>query len=1018
LDWIRDKAGRSAATVYAPGTVGPLAKTVSGTAMPTLTTEYNAFGLETLLRERRSDNRDVIQEIAYDDFARIVTRGTPHFSGEPSTGATRYAYDALGRLLQEDTPWVDTQGAARTVGVSSTKHMYAARARAQLEQGFAQSLDARVGRVHVVQDPLQKKTVQGFGRNGTLVVSVDAAQHAANYIYGPFDYLAASEFEGDAKTIATDELGRAVRLLDKSRGRYEYLRNGFGDVDVFRRMAYSGTGTAEETGYTYDGLGRTISSDAPDGSYTWEWDGDGSTPSLLGRLFRESVQSDSFGETSTEYAYEGPLGALSRVSRQIGNEPYVTQIHYNADVLPDEVTYPGETPLHVKYAYRPDGQVQTITDQQGDPGQPGSISTPLWTLDQTAGLDAFGAVRLSTYGQATQVARLREPETGRMSAVQANHGSTVIQEEHYAYEQRGLLRFRGAADGGSGELLGYDDLGRLNLTVKSSGEIAQYGYDARGNLTVNPLLGTMQYGGVHGPDELTGTADGTRSYQQDDFGNQYRRTVLEGGGTSVQRLTYTTFDLPYTLVDEPSTEPALTTTFEYDASHQRTLRQTSTGEATIYAGSLFRRDLHAGGAFEDTSTVVLPDGGSVDVVQAGTTRSYRYAYVDHQGSVREVTDYAGAPLESRDYTAFGQPRDPTWSTNTTAGYTGHEHDRIVGQSSSLSLINMRGRMYDPAIGRFLTPDPVVGAMFDTQGQNPYSYVFNSPHNFVDPSGFEPTGGWSVNLQSNQTACADGPDTICVTAKRLTEEEKRQAEASANLDAISLQLFVDSVVHGVSGPGEGAGESISVNREVDMPAPASKPTPPKLSDNPEFEAFVQGVNAGAARAQAAIEVEIVFQVAGGVVGRLAGIALSAVIGATLRTGSEVVAEVVAEAAPTVSRAVTLEASAIRFSQSSVNGVEAVANSMRASGWVGAPIDVVSVEGRLITVDNTRLLAAHLTETPVQAVVHAAGEALPASMAGRFGTATTWGEAVMSRIAGQNAAYRVVNPLGSWAVGATP
>jgi hypothetical protein len=116
--------------------------------------------------------------------------------------------------------------------------------------------------------------------------------------------------------------------------------------------------------------------------------------------------------------------------------------------------------------------------------------------------------------------------------------------------------------------------------------------------------------------------------------------------------------------------------------------------------------------------------------------------------------------------------------------------------------------------------------------------------------------------------------------------------------------------------------------------------------------------------------------------------------------------------------TLEASAIRFSQSSVNGAGEIAASMAKNGWVGAPVDVVSVGGRLVTVDNTRVLAAHMTGTPVQALVHGAGEALPASMAGRFGTATTWGGAVEARIAGQNAAYRAANPLGSWFIGVTP
>jgi hypothetical protein len=45
-----------------------------------------------------------------------------------------------------------------------------------------------------------------------------------------------------------------------------------------------------------------------------------------------------------------------------------------------------------------------------------------------------------------------------------------------------------------------------------------------------------------------------------------------------------------------------------------------------------------------------------------------------------------------------------------------------------------------------------------------------------------------------------------------------------------------------------------------------------------------------------------------------------------------------------------------------------------------IKILTRSERLITADNTRVIAAQLTNTPVQAVVHGAGEALPASMAG--------------------------------------
>jgi RHS repeat-associated protein len=64
------------------------------------------------------------------------------------------------------------------------------------------------------------------------------------------------------------------------------------------------------------------------------------------------------------------------------------------------------------------------------------------------------------------------------------------------------------------------------------------------------------------------------------------------------------------------------------------------------------------------------------------------------------------------------------------GFTGHEGDDDLG------LINMRGRIYDPKIGRFLQVDPVVSAPHFGQSWNPYSYVRNSPLNFVDPSGFQ------------------------------------------------------------------------------------------------------------------------------------------------------------------------------------------------------------------------------------------------------------------------------------------
>jgi hypothetical protein len=52
---------------------------------------------------------------------------------------------------------------------------------------------------------------------------------------------------------------------------------------------------------------------------------------------------------------------------------------------------------------------------------------------------------------------------------------------------------------------------------------------------------------------------------------------------------------------------------------------------------------------------------------------------------------------------------------------------------------MNGRMYDPTIGRFLSPDPVLQFPNYTQGLNPYSYALNNPLRFVDPDGYSLVG---------------------------------------------------------------------------------------------------------------------------------------------------------------------------------------------------------------------------------------------------------------------------------------
>jgi RHS repeat-associated protein len=64
------------------------------------------------------------------------------------------------------------------------------------------------------------------------------------------------------------------------------------------------------------------------------------------------------------------------------------------------------------------------------------------------------------------------------------------------------------------------------------------------------------------------------------------------------------------------------------------------------------------------------------------------------------------------------------------GFTDHE------QLNRTGFIHMNGRVYDPRIGRFVSPDPIVQNPTFSQSYNRYSYTFNSPLSYTDPSGFE------------------------------------------------------------------------------------------------------------------------------------------------------------------------------------------------------------------------------------------------------------------------------------------
>jgi len=142
------------------------------------------------------------------------------------------------------------------------------------------------------------------------------------------------------------------------------------------------------------------------------------------------------------------------------------------------------------------------------------------------------------------------------------------------------------------------------------------------------------------------------------------------------------------------------------------------------------------------------------MIRTGNVDSLFYVCTDHLGSITALVNENGTVVERHSYDAWGRERDPNnWGSYTVAagrldrGYSSHEHLREFG------LINMNGRVYDPILGRMLSPDNDVQDPFDSQNYNRYGYCLNNPLKYTDPSGNDIIGDIAYCLFVNSAAAA-------------------------------------------------------------------------------------------------------------------------------------------------------------------------------------------------------------------------------------------------------------------------
>jgi RHS repeat-associated protein len=123
---------------------------------------------------------------------------------------------------------------------------------------------------------------------------------------------------------------------------------------------------------------------------------------------------------------------------------------------------------------------------------------------------------------------------------------------------------------------------------------------------------------------------------------------------------------------------------------------------------------------------------------SGTSTNYvgYFYHQDHLGSSSVLSDYAGSLKELNVFYPFGrtQTNNPAAPFKVSNRFTGQIQDEETG------LYYYNARYYDPELGRFIQPDTIIPDLSNPQTFNRYSYVYNNPLKFTDPTGHE--GYWA------------------------------------------------------------------------------------------------------------------------------------------------------------------------------------------------------------------------------------------------------------------------------------
>ncbi len=250
-----------------------------------------------------------------------------------------------------------------------------------------------------------------------------------------------------------------------------------------------------------------------------------------------------------------------------------------------------------------------------------------------------------------------------------------------------------------------------------------------------PAAGAPQ---LHGVASIAGTP-GTTSFAYDADGNVTAET-----GATTRTLGWTMFNMPATI-----SYGSKTISFQYDADHNRVMQSAPNGTTYYLPDGEQTPGASTGPVWH---TYFQADGERV-VEDFGSTGSLKHHFFhnDYQNTIGLVTDdtftEAGWPsgtgiVQNELSDVFGQPRLHTGAIDPNWGAADVTKRRYINQEdlTPVQLINLNARVYDPLLGKFMSPDPVISDQDDSQSWNAYAYSHNNPMSKEDPTGLADGGG--------------------------------------------------------------------------------------------------------------------------------------------------------------------------------------------------------------------------------------------------------------------------------------